>query len=113
MGCRPPAEVLRGRCSTVRENRGITVRENGPGGPIPPRQSEEAGSERVENIQHAVTMRAPHPVALQPGGIPCPSSGRTPRRSAGSSLAEPVRGPEPLPEDQKAPRGTNPAREGT
>src|SRR3954466_13603787 len=57
-------------------------------------------------------MRAPHPVALQPGGIPCTSSGRTPRRSAGSSLAEPVRGPEPLPEDKKPPRGTNPARQG-
>ena len=61
------------------------------------------GCETVENIEHAVTMKKPHPVALQPGGIPCPSSGQTPRRSAGTSPPGPVRGPEPLPGDQKAP----------
>ena len=28
----------------------------------------------VEFAAHVVTMREPHPVALQPGGIPCPSA---------------------------------------
>ena len=93
-----------GRCTTKGQHR--------PGTPGTPRRSEASGSGTVEYRRHVVTMRKPQPVALQPGGIPRPSSGQTPRglpgplscRAARSGAA--ARGPH-------GPRGTNPVREGT
>src|SRR3954451_11814105 len=104
MGRSASAGAPAGRCPTQSEQR--------PGTPGSPRRSEVLGSGTVEYRQHVVTMREPQPVALQPGGIPRPSSGETPCGLPGPLTAG-QRGPEPLSGDHTVLRGTNPAREGT